>query len=73
MRKISGYHIDGDKMIATSFDMETGIKEHEVTNMFDDDGDETDDPSTAVAIVVKLADDEWQTVDIRGWITLQGN
>lgn len=36
----------------------------EITNMFDADGEETDDYELAVAAVVKLADDEWYSVDL---------
>lgn len=36
----------------------------EVTNLFDEDGDDTDDAEAAVAAVVKVAADEWLTVDL---------
>ncbi|UXS24200.1 hypothetical protein [Agrobacterium tumefaciens] len=34
----------------------------EITNMFDSDGDETDDFNSAVVGIVRVGDDEWFTV-----------
>ncbi|MCF6371057.1 hypothetical protein [Rhizobium halophilum] len=45
----------------------------EVTNLFDRDGDDTDDTEAAVAAVVKLADDEWLTVDLATFETARLN
>ena len=73
MVKISGYRITDGKIIASSFDIETGIQEHEVTNMFDEDGEETADPHAAVSIVVKVSETDWRAVDIREFITLTGH
>jgi len=36
----------------------------EITNLFDAEGEDTDDVALAVVAVVKLADDEWCTVDL---------
>ncbi|WP_037076088.1 hypothetical protein [Neorhizobium vignae] len=35
-----------------------------ITNLFDAEGNETDDVATAISAVVKLADDQWLTVDL---------
>lgn len=39
----------------------------EITNLFDAEGEDTDDVALAVVAVVKLADDEWCTVDLTGF------
>lgn len=36
----------------------------EITNMFDADGDDTEDPVAAVACVVKDREDRWLTLDL---------
>jgi LDH2 family malate/lactate/ureidoglycolate dehydrogenase len=30
-----------------------------ITDMFDEDGDETDDPDKAVAVIIKAGEDHW--------------
>lgn len=35
-----------------------------ITNMFDEDGDETDDPAAAVVLVIMAAADEWIVVHV---------
>lgn len=35
-----------------------------ITNMFDVDGDDTDDPVAAASVVVKNHDESWLTVDL---------
>ncbi len=74
MRRVSGYRTEDDgKMIACCFDFEHGAEEFEVTNMFDIDGEETNDPDETVVIVVKISEHEWHTVDIRNYIKLVAN
>lgn len=34
-------------------------------NMFDRDGDETDDPAEAVAVVVMIDEHHWNAIDLR--------
>lgn len=36
----------------------------EITDMYDDEGDDTDDPDEAHAIVAKFGEDYWISVDI---------
>ncbi|CAD7023172.1 hypothetical protein REJC140_00117 [Pseudorhizobium endolithicum] len=43
-------------------------KRCEITNLFDEEGDETDDASAAVAAVAKLADDRWLSVDLTAFV-----
>lgn len=50
--------VNGSHMIAVTDD---GLV-CEITNMFDADGDETDDFSAAVVGIVRVSDDEWFTV-----------
>lgn len=45
-------------MIAVTDDGRVGT----ITNMFDADGEETDDIEEAITAVIRLADDEWYTV-----------
>lgn len=36
-----------------------------ITNLLDDEGEETDDPEEAVAAVACEAEDRWHTIDLR--------
>jgi hypothetical protein len=45
----------------------------QITNLFDRDGDETDNAEAAVVAVVKLADEEWLTVDLTAFGTAKVN
>lgn len=48
-------------------------REGEITDFFDDDGNETDDLDLAVTAVVKVADDEWHAVALAEYQTLRLN
>lgn len=43
----------------------------EITNMFDCDGEETDDFNSAVVGVVRVGDDEWFTVVFEDYETVR--
>lgn len=44
-----------------------------ITNMFDDRGEETNDPTEAVAAVAQLDDETWFSIDLRQFDKVQAN
>lgn len=48
-------------------------REGEITDFFDDDGDQTDDLDLAVTAVVKVAEDEWHAVALDEFQTVRMN
>ena len=72
-RAIASVHVDNDRMVASTFDWQTGLTEYAVTNMLDEDGEETEHPAEACVIVVKFSDNEWGAFDIRKFIRLEAN
>jgi hypothetical protein len=45
----------------------------QITNLFDADGHDTNDIAAAISAVVKLADDEWLTVDLTAFKAIEVN
>lgn len=56
-------------MIAVTDDGRVGT----ITNLFDADGEETDDIEDAITAVIRLADDEWYTVALDDYDTARLN
>lgn len=70
MPVITQFHATNNKIVKAYTD---DLQEFEVTNMIDDEGDETENADECVCIVVKIADDVWMTVDIRHNRRLEDN
>ncbi|MBB4342135.1 hypothetical protein [Rhizobium leguminosarum] len=70
--RIASYCITDGKLVGSTFDWESGLKDYEATNMFDEFGEVTRVPEDAVAAVFDV-NGKWLAVDLREFISIVAN